>query len=58
MVSVSTLLYLKLIVYVKSRLLYVKFHFGHKISYIKSRVYVKLRLYCTLVNVYQNCWSQ
>ena len=51
MASVSTLSILKLRLYSKSRLFDVKFHFGHKISFPKSRLYVKLRfvksrLYC------------
>ena len=45
MASVSTLLFLKsrlyakLRLYAKSRLFNVKFHFGHKISFLKSRLY-------------------
>ena len=51
MASVSTLPFLKLRHYAKSRLFNEKFHFGHKISFLKSRLYVKsrfvkLRLYC------------
>ena len=39
--------------FLKSRLFNVKFHFPHKIWYLKSRCYVKLRfvksrLYCTV----------
>ena len=41
---VSTLWFLKLRLYVKLRLFNVKFHFGHKILYLKSR------LYCTVHN--------
>ena len=53
MASVSTLTFLKLRLYAKSRLLNVKFNFGHKISFLKSRLYikwrfVKSRLYCIL----------
>ena len=53
MVSVSTLLFLKLRLFTKSRLLNEKSHFGHKIFYLKSRLFVKSRfvksrLYCTL----------
>ena len=52
MASVSTLPFLKSRLYAKSRLFNVKFHFGHKISFLKSRLFVKLRfvksrLYCT-----------
>ena len=39
MTSVSTLSFLK------SRLFKVKFHFGHKITFLKLRLYVILRLY-------------
>ena len=39
MTSVSTLSFLKSRLYTKSRLFNVKFHFGHKISYLKSRLY-------------------
>ena len=51
MASVSTLLFHKLRLYAESRLFSVKFHFGHKISYLKSRlfvksIFVKSRLYC------------
>ena len=53
MVSVSTLWFLKLRLDAKSRLFIVKFHFGHKILYLKSRLYVKSRfvksrLYCSV----------
>ena len=41
--NVSTLSFLKLRFYSKSRLFDVKFHFGHKISFLKSRLYVKSR---------------
>ena len=51
MASVSTLWFLKLRLYSKSRLFDVKFHFGNKILYFKLRLYVKSRfiksrLYC------------
>ena len=54
MASVSTLSFLKLRFYAKSRHFNKKFHFGHKISYLKSRLFVKLRfvksrLYCIRV---------
>ena len=46
----------KLRLYAKSRLFNVKFNFGHKISFLKSRLYlksrfVKSRLYCTIFTV-------
>ena len=43
MASISTLPFLKLRHYAKSRLFNEKFHFGHKISFLKSRLYVKSR---------------
>ena len=53
MASVSTRTFLKLRLYTKSRLFNEKFNFHHKISFLKSTLYVKsrsrsvkLRLYC------------
>ena len=43
MASVSTLPFPKLRHYAKSRLFNEKFHFGYKISFLKSRLYVKSR---------------
>ena len=53
MASVSSLSFLKSRLYTKSRLVNVKFHFGHKISFLTLRLYVKLifvksGLYCTI----------
>ena len=39
MASLSTLSFLKSRLYAKLRLFNVKFHFGHKISILKSRLY-------------------
>ena len=39
MASVSTLPFLKSRLYTKSRLFIVKFHFGHRISYLNLRLY-------------------
>ena len=52
MASVGILSFLKSRLYDKSRHFNEKFHFGHKISYLKSRLFVKLRfvksrLYCS-----------
>ena len=44
MVSISTLSF------VKSRLFNVKFHFDYKISFIKSRIYVKSRFVKSRIN--------
>ena len=71
MASVSTLSFLKLRLYSKLRLFDVKLNFGHKISFLKSRHYVKSRfvksrLYCTvtvkvisevLLNVKTSFWA-
>ena len=59
MAFVSTLSFLKLRLYTKSRLFNVKFQFGHKISFLKLRLYVKSRfvksrLYCNLESNYIN----
>ena len=65
MASVSTLSFLKLRLYTKSRLFNVKFFFGHKILFLKSRLYVKSRfiksrLYCSVLHMEQqanNGWG-
>ena len=44
--SVWTLSFLKSRLSAKSRLFKVKFHFGHKISFLKSR-FLKSILYCS-----------
>ena len=53
MASFSSLSFLKSRLSAKSRLFNVKFHFGHKILYLKLRLYVKSRfvksrLHCTV----------
>ena len=52
MASICTLSFLKSRLDAKSRLVNVKFHFGHDILYLKLRLYVKSRfvksrLYCS-----------
>ena len=55
MASVSTLGFLKLRLYTKSRLFNVKLNFGHKISYLKSRLYCTYNLsQCINVHTYTN----